>query len=78
MSDMSDVRVDLEAARALVRWKSCFAHKVAKHARQIAAESGQPARVTLAHFRQAAQVAIRSLSAAIVDGGPTSDDQQAA
>jgi GMP synthase-like glutamine amidotransferase len=78
MSGKIDIRIDVEAAKALIHWKSLFANEVATLARRIAAESGQPERVTLSHYRQASQLAIRALSAAILDGGPSSDDQEAA
>ena len=60
--------------KALIYWKSLFADEVASRARRLAAESGKPERVTLSHYRRAAQIAVRSLSAAIGDGGPFSDD----
>jgi hypothetical protein len=78
MSERAGFRVDVEAAKALVDWKSRFADEVAAGARRLAVESGQPEHVTLAHYRQAAQFAVRSLAAAIVDGGPSRDDPQAA
>ena len=78
MSEKADFRIDVEAARALVYWKSRFADDVAAEARRLAAESRQPEHVTLAHYRQAAESAVRSLSAAILDRGPCRDDHQAA
>ncbi len=78
MSEKADIRIDLEAARALIEWKSLFADEVAARARQIAAESGQPERVTLLHYRQAAQNSVPSLSAAILDGGASRGNQEAA
>jgi hypothetical protein len=78
MSERADFRIDVEAAKALIFWKSLFADEVAARARRLAAESSQPERVTLSHYRQAAQIAIRSLPAAILDGGPSSDDHKAA
>jgi hypothetical protein len=77
MSDKADLLIDIEAAKALVHWKSLFANEVATRARRLAAESSQPGHVTLAHYRQAAQMALRSLSAAILEGGPSSDDPSA-
>jgi len=77
MSKKADFRIDVEAAKALIHWKSLFADEVAARARRLAAESSQPEHVTLSHYRQAAQIAARSLSAAILDGGPSSDDQAA-
>jgi hypothetical protein len=78
MSETAGIRIDVKAAKALVDWKSRFADEVATRARRLAAESGQPNEVTLSHYRQAAQFAVRSLSAAILDGGLSSDDHQAA
>jgi hypothetical protein len=78
MSKQAAFRIDVEAARALIFWKTLFADDVAAQARRLAAESGQPAHVTLAHYRQAAQLAVRALSAAIADGGPSHDDHKAA
>jgi|GEM_PF-1006060 len=78
MNDRAGLRIDVEAARALVDWKSRFADEVAAGARRLALESSQPKHVTLAHYRQAAQLAVRALAAAIVDGGPSCDDPQAA
>jgi hypothetical protein len=74
----ADFRIDVEAAEALIHWKSAFADAIALQARRLAAESSQPEHVTLAHYRQAAQTALRSLSAAILDGGPSGGDHKAA
>jgi hypothetical protein len=78
MSNKAEVRIDVEAAKALIHWKSLFADEVATRARQLAAESNQPDRVTLAHYRQAAQVAVCSLPLAIRKGHPFSDDHKVA
>jgi len=78
MNEKTDFRVDIEAAKALIHWKSLFADEVAAHARRLAAESGQPQHVALSHYRQAAQIAARSLSAVILDEGASSDDHKAA
>jgi hypothetical protein len=78
MSENSVFQIDVEAAKALICWKSLFADEVAARARQLAAESSQPQHVTLSHYRQAAQIALHSLSAAILEGGPSSANQKAA
>ena len=78
MNNKADIRIDVAAARALIDWKSRFAEDVAAHARQFAADSGQPEHVTLTHYRQAAQIAVRLLETAILDGRGTNDDQKAA
>ncbi len=78
MSEKADIRIDIEAAKALIYWKSLFADEVATRARRLAAESSQPEHVTVSHYRQAAQIAARSLPAAILDRGPFSDDHKVA
>jgi len=78
MNEKIDFRIDVEAAKALIHWKSLFADEVADSASRLAADSGQPQQVTLSHYRQAAQIAIRSLSAAILDQEVSGDDQKAA
>ncbi|MCI0457232.1 MAG: hypothetical protein L0Z62_09665 [Gemmataceae bacterium] len=78
MSEKADFHIDVQAAKALIYWKSLFANEVAARARQLAAESSQPGHVTLSHYRQAAQLAVPSLAAAILDGGPSRDDHRAA
>jgi hypothetical protein len=78
MSETAVLRIDVEAAKALVHWKSRFAEETAAQARRLAAESRRPQQVTLSHYRQAALLAVRSLSAAIVEGGPSSGDHEAA
>jgi hypothetical protein len=78
MSKSADVHIDIEAAKALIYWKSLFANDVATRARQLAAESSEPGRVTLAHYRQAAELAIRLLPGSISKGDPFSDDHKVA
>ncbi len=76
MSENADIRIDIEAAKALVHWKSLFADEVTKQAQRIAAESGQPGNVTISHYRRAALIAVRSLPAIIRDEWPFSDDHE--
>jgi len=78
MSHQAEVWIDVEAARALVRWKSLFAKEVTVRARQLAAESSEPNRVTLAHCQQAVQSVASSLSATLLDGGDRSGDRKIA
>jgi hypothetical protein len=78
MSESADLRIDIDAVRALIYSKSLFADEVAARARQLAAESSQPEHVTLSHYRAAAQIALRSLPAAILDGAPFNDDHKVA
>ena len=47
MSEKADIRIDIEAAKALIYWKSLFADEVATRARRLAAESSEPEHVTV-------------------------------
>jgi hypothetical protein len=78
MGETGKIQIEIEAARALVYWKSLFAEEVVSRARRLAAESNQPGHVTLSHFRQAAEIAARSLPAVILQGGPFNDDHKVA
>src|SRR5436309_1986460 len=42
MSENADFRIDVDAAKAVIYWKSLFADEVAARARRLAAESSQP------------------------------------
>ena len=78
MNEKVDVRIEVEAIQALIHWKSRFADEIVAGARRLAAESGEPQLVTLAHYRQAAQIAVQSLSTTIVEERPSNDGQKAA
>jgi hypothetical protein len=78
MSKKADVRIDIEAVRALIYWKSLFANEIVARAKQLAAESGRREHVTISHYRQAAPIAVRSLPAAIREGSPLDDDNTVA
>ena len=78
MGETGNISIDIEAAKALVYWKSLFADEVVARARRLAAESSQPGHVTLTHYRQAAQMAARLLPTAILQGGPFGDDHKVA
>ncbi len=78
MSESVQIQIDVEAAKALAQWKALFADEVCERAKQFAAQSGQPNCVTLSHYKQAAQTALQSLSAAIHAGDPTDAEQKAA
>ena len=75
MNASRQVRIDVEAAKALAEWKSLFGAEVCERAKRLAVQSGHPDRVTLSHYRMAAEIALRSLSGAIhgehgIDGQP--------
>ncbi len=74
MSGMGSMCIDVEAAAALVRWKSQFAEEVAVRARRLAAESKHPGRVTLSHYRKAAMLAVHLLSISLEDEEPSSEE----
>jgi hypothetical protein len=78
MIETMDVRIDVKAAKALIHWKSLFADEVAAGAVRLAAQSRNPANVTLSHYRQAAEMAVRSLSAAILGDEPFDECEEAA
>lgn len=68
MSRSEAVWIEVEAAQALAQWKAMFAEEASMHAKRLAAGSDRPQFVTVAHYRQAAQLALKSLSAVIADG----------
>ena len=71
MNASKQVRIDVEAAKALVAWKSLFADEVFQGAKRLAAQVGRPNSVTLSDYRQAARIALKSLSDAILtEEGP--------
>jgi hypothetical protein len=65
MNPSGQLRIDVDAAKALADWKSLFAAEVSEGAKRIAAASSHPDSVTLADYRMAASIALQSLSAAI-------------
>src|SRR5208283_2541367 len=65
MNASKQVRIDVEAAKALIGWKSQFADEVCEGATLLAAQFGHPNSVTLSNYRQAARIALQSLSDAI-------------
>lgn len=68
MEPNTKLRVDVEAANALVTWSALFADEVCEGAKRIANQSTNPTLVTLSHYRQAAQAALELLAASIRDG----------
>jgi hypothetical protein len=77
MNAKTQVRIDIEAAHALTKWKSRFAAEVCDRAKQIAAQSGSPDYVTLSDYRKAARIALQSLLDTI-DGEHGPDGQKEA
>ena len=62
------LRIDVDAAIALVEWKTLFAKNVAETAQQLAAKSKTSGTITLADYRRAAKQAMLTLTAAIESG----------
>jgi len=62
MNANEPVRITIDAATALTEWKFRFADEVRVRAKQLAAESNTPGCITLSHYRQAAKIALESLS----------------
>ena len=78
MNSSKPVRIDVEAAKALAGWKSLFAEEVCEGAKRLACQSSHPNRVTLSHYRQAALIALQSLSDVILAEGKPDGRQEAA
>ena len=64
MSDKQSLRVEVQAAIALAEWKSLFAETVCIEAKELAKRDAAYA-VTLAHYHEAAGIALISLNNAI-------------
>jgi histone H3/H4 len=62
---MENFGIETGAAKALAEWKCLFGMEVYRNAKQLAAHAGRPASVTLADFKNAAKIALESLSYAI-------------
>ncbi len=74
----NDFRINVDAARALIDWRSRLADEIVARARLLAADSDQPNIVTLSHYRKAARIAAQSLLDAILDEETSNGDQEAA
>ena len=71
------IRIDGEAAAALIEWKSMFAQAVVEGAQHRAAMSKSSGSVTLADYRHAAREAMLKL-ADVIESGDGADGQQKA
>lgn len=72
------VRIDVDAVKALVHWKALFVDEISKQAKQIAIEDGSPNRISVEHYKQAADFAIQKLSVEILREDSDDDREQAA
>lgn len=71
-------QVDAEAARALADWKALFAGLVSEQAKQLSKHSIPANIITLAHYREAASLAVQSLTVAIQNSDHRDARQEAA
>lgn len=78
MAQSESFRIQVEAAKALAEWKALFAEQVTVQAKKLAQESNPSDLVTLYHYREAAALAVQSLSAAVQDTGSNDGRQKAA
>ena len=78
MNISKQIMIDVEAAKALIRWKSLFADEVSEGAKRLARQSTHPNSATLAHYRQAALIALQALSDAILAEEEPDGQQEAA
>jgi hypothetical protein len=65
MNASKQMRIEIEAAQALIEWKSLFGDEVCARAKQLAMQSGNSDSVSLSHYRTAARMALQTLSSAI-------------
>ncbi len=72
------LRIDVDAAAALIEWKSVFAQAVVEGAQHQAAKTRSSGTVTIADYREAARQAILKLADAIEYGAGTNGQQKAA
>lgn len=77
MESSANCRIELSATKALRHWNSLFVGEVMSQARKLAANSSHSETVTLLHYRQAAQIALKTLSVEILDGEQDLESQAA-
>jgi hypothetical protein len=77
MDRLQSAQVEVTAAKMLVGWTSEFAENVHREARRLAAQSGQPQRITASQYRHAAVTALQSLRET-VEAEVDRDDRQTA
>ena len=73
-----EYEIEVEAAIALASWKAIFAEQVSEQAKTISRASGKSGVITLAHYCEAATIAVQSLSIAIQDSDTRNGRQKAA
>ena len=70
------LQIDVEAAAALIEWKSVFAHAVVEGALQQAAKTKSSGTVSIVDYRAAVRQAILKLADAIESGVGTDGQQE--
>lgn len=78
MVQQQTCRIQVEAAEALAEWKAFFAEQVSIQAKELARNSTPPGLITLAHYRQAAMLAVQALAFVVHDTGSNDGRQEAA
>lgn len=78
MNQSHPLRIEIQAVRALAEWKAIFADQVAVKAKEFARASDTPGIVTLAHYRQAASIAVQELAAEVQKTDVDNGQQEAA
>lgn len=73
-----EYEIEVEAAKALAGWKAVFAEQVSEQAKTLARAGGKSGVITLAHYCEAATIALPSLSIAIQDSDTRNARQKAA
>lgn len=78
------LRLEIEAARALAEWKFLLASKISEHATKLVSEAGLASEVdkddviTLAHYREAAVMALKEMIVDLQSAELSDGSQQAA
>lgn len=79
MTRNNSYRIETKAAQALAEWKALFAEQVSGKAKELAEKDSTAAGViTLAHYHQAANIAVQMLATALQDTGINDGRQEAA
>ena len=78
MDQSQPFRIQVDALGALADWKAYFADQVTTQARELAKSSNPVGLITLAHYHQAAQLAVQALAAQIRDTNSSHGNQEAA
>ena len=78
MDPKKSFKIEADAARTLAEWKAFFAEQVSAKARELAEQSCSGGVITLAHYRQAASLAVQMLAAVVQDTDSSNGRQEAA